>query len=199
MSRVPSGPQTSSGTFRSGAADHGVSIRSGTPMTWSECRCVRNSFVTAFIWKAGLDQTLHEPAPRIEQQAFAAGLHERADPGFVDKRTRSARGSQQGDANVLRGYGASPLRGGQRHGRAPQAQEQHAAGNPGSQGHTCPPHEAHIVAERKKRAISTVRASRVSPPVAGLQLASRSVAALLRTRAPRHSFVAANLMMASNT
>ena len=36
MSRVPSGPLTSSRTLRSGCADQGVSIRSGTSTTWSE-------------------------------------------------------------------------------------------------------------------------------------------------------------------
>lgn len=48
MSRVPSGPQ-SSGPFRSGTARPCESIKSGTPMMWSEWRCVRNRFVTAFI------------------------------------------------------------------------------------------------------------------------------------------------------
>jgi hypothetical protein len=55
--------QTSSGTFRSGAADHGVTIRSGTPTTWSECRCVRNSFVTAFIAKSACTKCCMNPRP----------------------------------------------------------------------------------------------------------------------------------------
>src|SRR5262245_42056479 len=49
--------------LRSGAADQGVSIRSGMSMTWSECRCVRNNFVTALIGYPACTKRCIKPRP----------------------------------------------------------------------------------------------------------------------------------------
>jgi hypothetical protein len=80
--------------------------------------------------KARLYETRHRPAPGIEQQAFAASLDERADPCCAHMDTRSARGSQQRDANRAQCHGATPLRGRLRSHQAGSAEEQNRQEKP---------------------------------------------------------------------
>jgi len=135
MSRVPSGPQSSSGTFRSGAAAHGVSIKSGMADDVVGMQVREEQLRHGVHRKAGLNQTLHEPPPSIEEKAFAASLDERADAGFVDVRTRSAGRSQQRDADVLRRHIGVYLPDGLRERTAAQKQEENDQKKPGSRGH----------------------------------------------------------------